>query len=125
MANILAKKGDRVSGTDTHIVLVEGNPIPMSLPFNGTITQGLASSVYCDDQAVAIVGSQADNVPHVAPGGTFQTQPSNKGKVSSGSSCVFIEGPGAARANDPVSCCNDPTDADTGKVVASGTVFVG
>lgn len=127
MGQPVAKKGDKVVGVDTHIILSakDQTPIAMPLPFNGTLANDLSATVYCDDQGVGTVGSQAENTPHIPIGGSFQKQPSNKGTVSQGSATVFVDDKAIARANDPVECCNDFVDADTGHIVATGTVFSG
>jgi uncharacterized Zn-binding protein involved in type VI secretion len=130
MSSPVAKKGDRVVGLDTHIVLIPspGGPIPTPIPssFSGPLQSKLASTVYLDGEPVAIVGSVADNTPpHIPIGGSFQSPPSNRGTVVQGSTTVFADEKGVVRAGDPVECCNDPTDLQTGVVVAAGKVFAG
>lgn len=129
MSEVLAKQGDRIVGLDTHIVLVKekgGEPVAMQFPFSGRITQDLSDSVFVDNKGAAVVGSRAVNLPgHVPIGGSFETPPSNKGTIAAGSSTVFIGSVGVGRAKDPACCCNDPVDADTGHVVAKGTVYAG
>lgn len=125
----VAKMGDMVVGLDTHVVLVKeqgGAPVPMQHPFSGPLESELSESVFIDDQPVAVVGSVARSIPpHLPVGGPFASPPSNRGTVSAGSDSVFVEHQAIARANDPVSCCNDPTDTDSGHVVATGTVYAG
>jgi uncharacterized Zn-binding protein involved in type VI secretion len=130
MGEPVAKKDDRVVGIDTHIVMITTPggqvPTPLPNPFSGPIKNDLASSVYADDKKVAVVGSGAENSPkHVASGGQFQKDPSNKAKIKKGSSTVFAGGTAIARNNDPAECCNDPSDQQTGHVVASGSVHSG
>lgn len=130
MSSPVAKKGDRVVGLDTHIVLIPspGGPVPTPLPssFSGPLQSELASTVYVDGEPVAIVGTVADNMPpHIPIGGSFQSPPSNRGTVVEGSTTVFADEKGVARAGDPVECCNDPTDLRTGVVIAAGKVFAG
>ncbi|NUP12815.1 MAG: hypothetical protein HOW73_42800 [Polyangiaceae bacterium] len=129
MAKPVAKKGDRVVGLDTHVVLIKeqgGAPVPMQFPFSGPIEDGLSATVFIDEEPVAVVGSVASNAPaHIPIGGPFNSPPSNKATVSAGSESVFVEDVAIARANDPAACCNDPADADTGHVVAGGTVYAG
>jgi uncharacterized Zn-binding protein involved in type VI secretion len=125
-----AKKGDRVVGIDTHIVMVPSPagpvPTPMPLPFNGELRRDLAATISIDNQAAATEGSVAENVAkHVAPGGTFQKEPSNEGVIQGGSATVIFDGQKAARALDVVRTCYDPADAPTGIVQAVATVFVG
>jgi uncharacterized Zn-binding protein involved in type VI secretion len=127
----VAKKDDQVVGIDTHIVMVNtpggAIPTPMPSPFSGKLTDNLSSTVFVDGQPVAVVGSAAENRPsHVAIGGFFQNTPANKGKISSTSGTTFADDKGIARQGDPVECCNDPVDSDTGHVIASsGTVYSG
>ncbi|MDC3960020.1 PAAR domain-containing protein [Polyangium jinanense] len=125
-----AKEGDCISGIDTHVVLVPspGGPVPTPtlMPFAGTLAGGLASDVFLDDKPAATEGSTARNQPaHVPVGGSFQTPPSNEARVQKGSGSVFIENKPAARMGDPATTCNDPADAPNGRVIASGTVFIG
>jgi uncharacterized Zn-binding protein involved in type VI secretion len=125
-----AKQGDRISGVDTHIILVPspGGPVPtpMPMPFVGTLVSGLAGSVFLDNKAAATKGSTAQNdSPHVPAGGTFQKPPSNQATVQAGSGSVFIEDKPAARMGDTAITCNDPADAPQGTVIAQGTVFIG
>jgi len=124
-----AKMNDQVIGMDTHVVMVvtPGGTVPTSLPnpFSGTITGGCSTNVTIDGQAAATVGSTATNKPsHVPQGGSFQTPPTNSGKVLQGSTSVFINGKPAARVNDPVQTCNDPVPAATSKIVGASTVQI-
>lgn len=103
-----AKQNDKIIAVDVHIVMVPtppGSPVPTPLPhpFSGTIDGALSSNVYIDGQAAATVGSTATNTPsHIAtpPGISFQSPPSNDGKISVGTSTVFINGEIAARNLD-------------------------
>ena len=116
-------------GLDTHVVLVKeqgGAPVPMQHPFSGPLEAELSETVFIDDEPVATVGSIARNVPvHIPVGGPFAKPPTNEGTVSAGSDTVFVEHVAIARANDPVACCNDPLDTDTGHIIATGTVYAG
>lgn len=130
MGKPVAKEGDRVVGLDTHVVLVSGPagpvPTPLPLPFSGPLSGSLSSTVCVDGAAAATVDSQAQNTPaHIPVGGPFQRSPSNTGTVKQGSSTVFADNKGLARAGDPADCCNDPADSPTGHVVAGGTVLAG
>lgn len=121
-----------VVGVDMHLVMVPtpGGPVPTPLPhpFNGQFTGGLVPTVRIGGAPAAVQGSIATNsAPHIAmpPGVSFQRPPTNQGTVQVGSATVLIGGKPAARMGDPVTTCNDPADAPTCQVVASGTVLVG
>jgi uncharacterized Zn-binding protein involved in type VI secretion len=125
-----AKQGDKVVGTDIHIIMVPspGGPVPTPtpLPFNGMLTTGLSTDVFIEGKPAATVQSGATNMPpHIPPGGPFQKPPSNQGKIIVGSTGVFINKKPAARQGDTAMTCNDPVDAPTGTVMAVGTVFIG
>ncbi|MGH3612868.1 MAG: PAAR domain-containing protein [Pseudonocardia sp.] len=133
MGQPAAKQGDRVVGTDVHVVLVPAPPkdpvpTPLTHPFAGPLTGGLSSDVLIAGKPAATVGSTADNAPaHVpaAPGTAFQRPPANRATVLRGSASVLINGKPAARAGDPAMTCNDPADLPAGTVVASGSVVIG
>lgn len=123
----IAKKGDDVVGLDTHICLLPVGPgtvpTPMSLPFAGKLSGGLVDSVRIDDQPVAVVGSEADNQPrHVCPAGQFMQPPSDKARVTAGSSTVKAGGKSVARSGDPATSCDDLGASDNSHVIAMGTV---
>lgn len=122
--------GDKVVGTDTHIVNIPspGGPVPTPLPhpFAGTITGGCSANVMIGGQPAATVGSTATNAPpHIPQGGPFANPPTNQGTVTKGSATVLINNKPAARAGDPVMTCNDPAPAPTCNIVAVGTVDIG
>jgi len=126
----IAKEGDRVVGLDTHVVMIPspGGPVPtpMPLPFMGSIDENVSTTTFIDNHGVALVDSVANQtVPHIPPGGPFQTPPSNRGTVTQGSPTIFIDNRAVARATDPVKCCNDPADQETGHIVCAGTSFAG
>jgi uncharacterized Zn-binding protein involved in type VI secretion len=130
MGEPAAKQGDRVVGTDVHVVLVPSSggpvPTPMSLPFTATITDACVTTVLVEGKPAAVAGSGSTNAPtHVAPSGRFAREPTNRGKVLLGSPVVLVGGKPAARAGDRVLTCNDPADAPTGAVVATSTVLIG
>lgn len=132
MAQPAAKQGDQVVATDTHIVMVPspGGPVPTPLPhpFTGILNENLSSNVKIMGQPAVTVDSIANNTPpHIPtpPGTAFQKPPSNKGKVTLGSTTVKINGKMAARNGDTVMTCNDPTDMPVGKIIAVGTVMIG
>jgi uncharacterized Zn-binding protein involved in type VI secretion len=132
MGQPAAKKGDQVVAVDTHVVMVPSEsgstPTPLPHSFAGVIQGALSSDVKVMGQPAATVDSAADNTPpHVptSPGTSFQSPPSNKATIAAGSATVKINGKAAARAGDPATTCNDPTDLEVGTVVASGTVLVG
>jgi uncharacterized Zn-binding protein involved in type VI secretion len=133
MGQPAAKKGDRISAMDTHVVMVpvpgsSPTPSPLPHPFNGTIAGAVSSNVNIMGQPAATVDSTADNAPPhmpMAPGTSFQKEPSNKGTIVVGSATVKINGKAAARNGDLAKTCNDPADAPVGTVMAVGTVLVG
>ena len=130
MSGPAAKQGDKILGTDTHVLMVPspGGPIPTPtpMPFTGQLDGSLSSDVMVDGRPAATKGSTASNTPaHVPTAGPFQTPPSNKGTVSAGSATVWIDGRSAARCGDGATTCNDPVDAAAGTVIAGGTVLVG
>ncbi|HLG50036.1 MAG TPA: PAAR domain-containing protein [Chloroflexota bacterium] len=126
-----AKEGDRVVATDTHIVLVPspGGPVPTPLPhsFSGIIDGGTSPNVKIMGRPAATAGSRATNTPPHTPegGGSFQNPPTNKATIIHGSSTVLINNKPAARNGDTAITCNDPFPLPVGKVVATGTVFIG
>jgi uncharacterized Zn-binding protein involved in type VI secretion len=125
-----AKQGDKVVGTDVHIIMVPspGGPVPTPLPhpFAGTITGGCSANVTIGGLPAATVGSTAANVPpHVPQGGPFQLAPNNQGVVVKGSATVLINNKPAARTGDTVNTCNDPAPAPTSSIVAVSTVDIG
>jgi uncharacterized Zn-binding protein involved in type VI secretion len=131
MGQPAAKQGDQVLGTDTHIIMIPappGPPVPTPLPhpFTGILQQGLSTDVMIQGMPAATVNSIAMNTPpHIPQGGPFQKPPMNQGKITMGSTTVFINGKPAARAGDTAMTCNDPVDAPVGKVVAVSTVLIG
>jgi uncharacterized Zn-binding protein involved in type VI secretion len=133
MGKPAAKQGDRVLGTDVHVVMVPappGPPVPTPLPhpFVGQLTGRLSATVRIEGRPAATAGSTAANLPpHVPtpPGTSFQRPPKNSGTVKAGSATVRINGKAAARLGDPVETCNDPADRIAGQVVAVGTVRIG
>ncbi|MFO0615245.1 MAG: PAAR domain-containing protein [Polyangiaceae bacterium] len=126
----VAKRGDRVVGVDTHVILVPspGGPIPRPtpMPFDGEIVERPGATVFVENEDLALEAGTAQNRPgHVPIGGTFQTPPSNMATLSSGSASVFAENRAVARSKDPARCCNDVPDDETGHVLANSTVFAG
>jgi len=125
-----AKQGDRVVGIDTHVIMVPspGGPVPTPtpMPFNAELSGDLSASVLIDNKAAAVKGSTGMNSPaHMPAGGPFQRPPSNRATVHAGSATVFFDNKAAARMGDAATTCNDPQDADSGTVIASGTVLIG
>jgi uncharacterized Zn-binding protein involved in type VI secretion len=128
-----AKKGDFITATDTHVVLVPsaGGIVSRSLPhpFKGELVGELSSNVFVMGQPAAMVGSVANNSPRhtpTPPGTSFQRPPANRGVVADGSKTVKINGRPAARQGDAANTCNDPVDRPVGKVVVNPgtTVFI-
>ncbi|MEV6304237.1 PAAR domain-containing protein [Actinoplanes sp. NPDC051861] len=127
MGKPAAKRGDSVKASDTHLCQVGQvqSPTPGHV-FSGVIDGGLSSDVTIQGQPAATVDSTATNTPpHIPLTGVFVKPPSNRGRITRGSSTVFINGKAAARAGDTAETCNDPKDAPVGTVVASGTVTIG
>jgi uncharacterized Zn-binding protein involved in type VI secretion len=132
MGQPAAKQNDPVIGVDTHIVMVPAGPAqiptPLPHPFAGRIDGGTIATVKIGGAAAAVAGSTVDNMPaHMPtpPGVSFQTPPTNKATIQTGSGTVLIGGKAAARSGDTALTCNDPADAPVGSVVAVGTVFIG
>ena len=129
MGQPAAKQGDKITATDTHIVMIPTpapTPTPLPHPFMGTIDGELSSDVNIMGKPAATVGSTATNTPpHIPQGGPFQKPPSDKGTIKIGSTTVKINGKMAARNGDMAMTCNDPADMPVGQVVAAGTVNIG
>lgn len=130
MGQPAAKEGDGVEAMDLHIVLVVAGPsevpTPEEMPFDGIIDDGVSEDVFVDGRPAAVLGSAASNtVPHIPIGGPFQTPPTDRATIVSGSSTVLINGKAAARSGDTAETCNDPAPLPVGKVVAAGTVLIG
>jgi len=130
MGQPAAKQGDQVVATDTHIVMIPspGGPVPTPLPhpFTGKLDGALASKVQVEGKPAAVQGSTATNQPsHIPQGGPFQTPPSNRATVQTGSATVRIEGKPAARNGDTATTCTDPADLPAGTVVAVSKVLIG
>jgi uncharacterized Zn-binding protein involved in type VI secretion len=129
MGQPAAKQGDKITGVDTHIIMIPspGGPVPTPLPhpFNGIINGNLSSNVMIMGMPAATQESTADNMPHIPQGGPFQKPPSNKGQIITGSATVRINGKPAARNGDTALTCNDPADLPAGTVIAVGTVMIG
>src|SRR4051812_34869695 len=102
MGRPAAKQNDRVTGTDTHILMVPspGGPVPTPtpMPFQGMLSGSLSPDVLVDNQPAAVEGSTAANAPgHVPSAGPFQKPPSDQGTIQMGSSSVLINSKAAAR----------------------------
>jgi uncharacterized Zn-binding protein involved in type VI secretion len=123
-----AKKGDKITAQDVHLVQPPGTAPPASIqhPFKGIISGNLSANVNIMGKPAATMKSTATNTPaHLPIGGTFVKAPANRGSIIAGSATVFINGKPAARSGDAAITCNDPVDLPVGKVVAKGTVFIG
>lgn len=129
MGQPAAKRGDQITGIDTHIVLVPpASAAPLPHPFIGMLNGNLSSDVKIMGRAAATVDSTADNSPpHIPtpPGTAFQNLPANKATITRGSATVKINGKAAARSGDTAETCNDPRDMPVGTVLAFGTVMIG
>ena len=125
-----AKQGDKVVGTDVHIIMIPSPggtvPTPLPHPFAGTITGGCSTNVMIGGMPAATLGSTATNLPpHIPQGGPFQVPPTNQGTVIKGSATVLINNKPAARVGDTVNTCNDPSPAPTSSIVGVSTVDIG
>jgi uncharacterized Zn-binding protein involved in type VI secretion len=124
-----AKKGDMITGSDTHLIQPPGTAKPVDTPghnYSGQIDGGLCESVLIMGAPAATVGSTATNSPsHVPSGGPFVNEPSNSATIITGSATVKIGGKAAARAGDTANTCNDPADLPNGAVQAGGSVMIG
>ena len=128
MGQPAAKQGDKVVGTDMHMIQPPGpvSPVLVPHPFNGSIDGGLSGDVKIMGKPAATVDSTATNSPaHVPQGGSLIKPPTNRATIKIGSSTVKINGKMAARNGDTAETCNDPADLPVGTVTASGTVTIG
>lgn len=133
MGQPAAKRGDMITATDLHlVVLTSGGPPlpPVPLPFSGALTGELSPDVRIMGQPAATQGSTAKNSPPhlpppVVPPVIFVKPPSNKATVTLGSATVRVNGKPLARNGDKATTCNDPVDLPVGTVVAVGTVRAG
>ena len=126
-----AKQGDKITGIDTHIVMVPSitgqQPTPLPHPFSGMLDNGLSPNVKVMGMPAATIGSSATNMPpHIPtpPGVSFQVPPTNRGNITAGSSTVMINGKPAARNTDAAMTCGEPPNTNA-KVIAAGTVLIG
>lgn len=130
MGQPAARLGDRVVGTDIHIILVPspGGPVPTPtpMPFNGVIQGGCSPDVLIGGAPAATLGSTATNVPpHLPIGGPFANPPTNQATIIKGSTSVLINKNPAARSGDTAITCNDPAPLPNGTVIAAGMVLIG
>ena len=133
MGQLAAKQGDQMIALDIHIVMVPSAsgqiPTPLPHPFSGLFDTALSPDVKIMGMPAAVEGSIATNQPShipISPGVSFQTPPTNQGKVVRGSSTVFINGKGAARMGDLAETCQDPApNAAAQIVVPVSTVLIG
>lgn len=130
MGQPAAKMGDKVIGTDIHIIMIPtpGGPVatPIPHPFSGTINSNCSADVKIGGAPAATVGSIAVNLPpHIPQGGPFQVPPTNQGTVNKGSATVKINGKPAARAMDTVLTCTDAPSPPSQITVVGGTVNIG
>jgi uncharacterized Zn-binding protein involved in type VI secretion len=126
MGQPAAKQGDQITAMDEHTVIVQGAPTKLPFPFAGVINGGLSTDVNIDGRPAAVVGSTADNVPpHLAAGGAFAVEPSNKATIQAGSATVNINGKSAARHGDKATTCSEGTQPAGTVNVVSSTVVIG
>ncbi|QFZ18657.1 PAAR domain-containing protein [Saccharothrix syringae] len=126
MGKPAAKQGDRVVGVDVHLVQPPGapSPIPVPLPFQGTLSGALSRNVKIEKRPAAMFGSTVRNTPPHPPL-PYVKPPTNEGRVFLASFTVFINGRPAARSGDLVLTCGDPVPLPTAVVQATGTVRIG
>ena len=130
MSKPAAKRNDRVTGTDVHVVLVPSPagpvPTPITMPFAGVIDGGLSPDVVFENQPAATHQSTASNQPsHVPTGGSFTVPPTNRATIVAPPKTVLVNNLPIAASGDTALTCNDPVDLPNGTVVAVGTVVVG
>jgi uncharacterized Zn-binding protein involved in type VI secretion len=129
MGRPAAKRNDRVTATDAHLIQTTAPvpPAPVPHAFSGVLDANLSPDVKIMGEPAATVGSTATNTPlHTPSGGTFVNPPKNQARVIQGSPSVRINGKLAARDGDRALTCNDPVDLPVGTVVvASSSVFIG
>ena len=129
MAQPAAKQGDIIHAEDTHLIQPPGTASPTYVPghiFNGLLDGDLSTNVLIERHMAATKGSTATNYPaHIPIGGTFVSQVRNHGKITSGSSTVFINGHPAARSGDSAETCAEPQPNKNAKVIAASTVLIG
>lgn len=128
MGAAAAKKGDKVTATDMHMIQPPGTapPVLVPHPFSGKLDGKLSEDVNIMGKPAATVDSTATNSPaHTPSGGTFVNTPKDTATVKAGSGTVKINGKAAARSGDTAETCNDPSDLPAGTISASGTVNIG
>jgi uncharacterized Zn-binding protein involved in type VI secretion len=119
----IATKGDKIVGTDTHIVMVPNpggaTPTPLPHPFQGTIDDG-CSKFTLNGRPIAVAGCSGTNDrPHTPtpPGTSFQKPPSNKARIiTSAMPLIEIDGKPVVVEGSPAITCNDPVDAPASMV---------
>ena len=83
-----AKKDDKITATDFHLIQPPGTAPPTSVqhPFKGKIKGNLSANVNIMGKPAATVNSTATNTPaHQPIGGTFVKAPANRGSIITGS----------------------------------------
>ncbi|MFE9566003.1 PAAR domain-containing protein [Streptomyces sp. NPDC006487] len=121
-----ARLGDKVTGTDIHMVIPPPpsppTPQPMPFPYQATLTGGCCPTVRIGGKPAATLSTTATiSPPHVPPGPmAFAPQvppPTNTGTVMKGSASVRIGGKPAARVGDTVQTCSFPAPAPNGRIM--------
>ena len=131
MGRAAAKKDDRITAKDNHLIReVVGTVVtqkPLNLDFNGIIDGSLSSNVMINGKPAATKRSSATNSPRhelqLLPNQSFVAAPSNQGTITDGSGSVRINGQPAARDGDPAETCHDLPGA-TAKVAVAGNASV-
>ena len=118
---------DTITADHEHQVLPPSGPpsVPALFGFEAPITGKLATDVFIMGEPAALKNSTGTCPPHVPPepeGTTFVTAPSHVGVITDGSATVMINGRagGACTAT-----ARRPADERGGRVVATGSVYVG
>lgn len=120
-------EGNRIIGTCTHLIPAGAGTAPAPFPFSGPLSEGLVDKVFIGGKKAAVLGSSGASSP--AHPGIHASDPffeaggprRQVGRITSGSSTVFIGGKPAASLASTATCCVVP-----GKLVPGvPTVLIG
>ncbi|NUT50358.1 MAG: hypothetical protein HOV94_24080 [Saccharothrix sp.] len=127
MGKPAAKRGDRVFGFDVHLLQFPGvpSPIPIPLPFMGTLSGALSPNVKIEGKPAAKFGTTVRNTPPHPPVLPYVKPPTNQGRAFLCSFRVFINMLPAARVGDLVLTCSDPVDLPLTVVLGRSRVRIG
>ena len=129
MGQPAAKQGDRIVGTDLHLVKFPNGVVQLvPLGFDGIIDNTVSPDVKIMGAPAATVGSLGSNRREhklaLAPPQDFVVKPNNQGTITNGSGTVWINGRAAARDGDLADTCHDAPGAPP-QVLATGSVLIG